>query len=319
MTLMAIDGLGGNEADLERMFAKDSKQLEPYLASDATIDRGTWRATLGDASLEASYMRFFEAELSEHGVDSTLQTFLPTLMEGVNGGAFHPMIQTWYAREHGELEDVAAALANWACFHSTLPTPERAEEPRPDGEESTLMHIITRLRADRELQGLRAKGAYIADRAAVVASHASFLAITRDLVLTEAGLQALRSTLAQTYVGFQNFSLLHGITSAQAMSGLLDVIPDKRAALSHYARSLLAVYVTIGMPPSDARPAAVPALPWPEIGRAAIDTLDSHIIKLVFSCRQEHKRTGDDLYLHIARLTATRTFRFQVRYSAEAA
>ena len=58
---------------------------------------------------------------------------------------------------------------------------------------------------------------------------------------------------------------------------------------------------------------------WRDIRRAAVDTLDSHVIKLVFTCEREYENTGHAIYRTIAQHMAMGTYRFEARYRGHAA
>ena len=63
---------------------------------------------------------FFQGELQAKGMEATLREYLPFFIKGVVGGAFHPMIQLFYAYRYAGEHEVAAALAGWAIFYAPL-------------------------------------------------------------------------------------------------------------------------------------------------------------------------------------------------------
>ncbi len=304
MSTIALAILGGTESDLEENFAVSIRTLRPYspLTSELTIDN--WTEHLGKPQFEAAYFKYFLEQLKQLGSENCLKLHLPFLIKGSLGGAFHPLIQTWYGLGWGELPEVAAGLAHWAIAFRILPFDL-------GDSETSFVNVLDELSRSKELNQLNPKGFLIVDRAYKVASHPEYGNKVGNIAINVSEFEEFRLKMAKVFLGFQNFSLLHGITSSQALAGLLEFFPDKLEAVRQYMAGLLAIYVMIGCPTPKPKVDNSSDLSWDDICAEVIKSRDSHILKLVFTMKLEYENNPRREFIEIASMMAFRRFKFQ--------
>ncbi len=276
MGLTALHRLGADAPRLAAFTADYSRQLhgmppvEPWPAGDP------WQDRLGDPRAWPAYRSLFREWLLHEGPADLLQPVLPVLMRGCGAAAFHGLIRVAHAVDAGHANELADALAYWACRWFTLP--DAAGKARTDDPAVAV-------------QGLREplpKAPLIAERMALAAAAPSFARAAAALRVDEQHtLERLAVWAASTYAQTADFTVLHLVTSAHAVRVLLPWLDEdaRLPALRHYATAFLA-----GCASTQPRPRPAPkALAWPVIVRRALAQDDEHVIKLVDSCR-EHER-----------------------------
>jgi hypothetical protein len=105
---------------------------------------------------------------------------------------------------------------------------------------------------------------------------------------------------AAAYAQSGDFTVLHLLTSAHAVRVLWPWLDDadRLPALRHYARAFVAGHLACGTPGPAVTHAAPP--PWLRVVERALDSDDEHVIKLVYSCREQERAYGGDLWLRAA-------------------
>ena len=307
MLLICIDHLGGNEADFQGAYDFYERTLEPFPKSELTIEGHNWKEYLGQSEIEGSYLMFFQGELQAKGMEATLREYLPFFIKGVVGGAFHPMIQLFYAYRYAGEHEVAAALAGWAIFYAPL-----FESQKSGGR--SFLDTVSQLRNCDELQAFNPGGPLIQIRAEKVAAHSRFQQILSEMDVSIDELDGILEALCYIFVDFQNFSLLHGITSCEAFMGLVDLFEDPDEALYYYCQALLAVYVTTGMPQIKHSKVPERDFQWNRAYAAALESADEHTIKLVGTAKRLNEAKPDKLFEEVAFIISSGECRFQFRY-----
>jgi hypothetical protein len=290
MALVALQRLGADDARLAAFTASYVTRLHPAPWPEPWPAGEPWRHHLGDPWVWPAYRSLFNDWLDQEGAAAMLPQVLPTLMQGVGAAAFHGLIRTAYAVDAGHSHELADALAYWACRWFTLGEPGLRM-----GRESDPAAVLAGLKPGRW------PGELIAVRMADAARSPAFRRASAALrVDTADTLSRLAHHAAAAYAQTGDFTVLHLVTSAHAMRVLWPWLDDadRLPALRHYARAFVAGHLASGAPGSVATGAAPP--PWPGIVERALASDDEHEIKLVYSCREQERAYGGDLWLRAA-------------------
>ena len=94
-----IKSIGASEEQLLKFYQKNSSHLSRQLPIDIIIDSTNWKLFLGNHIHNSSYRDYFLNEIKNYNILKCLNTYLPILMRGASGGAFHPLIRFAYAVE----------------------------------------------------------------------------------------------------------------------------------------------------------------------------------------------------------------------------
>lgn len=278
MALAALKRLGAGDARLAEFAHVYSQRLRAAPPAAEWPAGEPWRALLGQAAAWPVYRQLFLHWLATEEPDAVLQQTLPTLMAGCGGAAFHGLIRTAYAVQSGHGQELADALAYWACRWLDLgatPPPGSQADPAP---------LLKAMRQPKP------PGELIVECMTAAARHADFGAATAGLRIDHQTLPRLARTAARLYARRGNFTVLHLVTSAQAVAVLLPFIDEAAAvaAISAYWRAYAAGFVASAAVPGR----AAQARPWPELVSVALASDDDHLIKLVDACQQAQAAAG---------------------------
>jgi hypothetical protein len=290
MALGALARLGASDERLDEFAQRHARKLQaappaaPWPAGDA------WRASLGQPAAWPRYRGLFRDWIAHEGASDVLAQALPVLMQGGAAAAFHGPIRAAYALAANHADELADALAYWACRWFSCGAADG------HGHEADPARVFAAFDLANELPGER----LIALRMAAAAAHARFAPIADTLhVDARRTLPRLAQLAAERYAAGADFTVLHLVTSAHAVQGLLPWLDegDRLPALAFYARACAAAWAAL--PPRDAPLPAMPVLPWDEIVARAIESDDEHVIKLVDSGRELEAALGGAVW-HLA-------------------
>lgn len=154
--LVALYELGASKERLEKAYedySTDTK-LEPARPPTTTITTDTWRDYRGKKSHYLDLVAFFSQELEQLGVRATLRRYVPDLLEGVCGSAFHGVIQLGYALEVMDVPNIAEGLAYFTYSFYSLGHPKTNASATGDEAAATtlrpsdVMALLDRVRQD---------------------------------------------------------------------------------------------------------------------------------------------------------------------------
>lgn len=286
-------------------------EIEQYL--DETIERIkiskedlTKLYNIGDENFEeflgvedslGSYYNYFSKKIDKSNYLEIIGEFLPKLIKGVAARAFHPLIRLSFAVRGENEEEVIKSLSYFASTfvpHQFDVLPPKTENPLES------LKILVESVKDEDCSGN-----LIADRIEKIYSLDGFKknAFTlkgNDLEV----LSQLDIIINKLFVETKNFTILHGVTSKEALKSLLPLVKDKENVLQNYWLAILAAYISIGAPEVNDLNIYIPEnLPeFKDIIESNINSNNDHSIKLVNSCRIEFERSGDTVYKYIAYL-----------------
>jgi len=302
MVLTALARLGADDERLRAFEAGYARRLhaappaEPWPAGDP------WKQRLGDPRAWPAYRSLFARWIEAESAAEVLGHVLPGLMQGVAAAAFHGPIRVAYAITANHADELADALAYWAC--RWFECGERLVVARSGGGDP--VPALDALRVidvpDKPL---------IALAMAAVAAHPDFLPLASRLAVdARTTLPRLAHLAAERYVAQGGFTTLHLVTSTHAMYVLLPWLDpaDRATALAFYLQAFAAGWATLPAAPATAANETAP-LPWPELIARAIESDNDHVIKLVDSCRELERSDGGAVWAHAATRVVARGVR----------
>ena len=276
MALLALARLGAGEARLNAFAQVYSRRLQPAPPPTDWPAGDAWASRLGQREAWPAYRALFAQWLLHEHSSDVLQQVLPRLMQGCGAAAFHGLIRTAYALQSARRQELADALAYWACRWLDLGASEvvgTVAEP-----EAVL----------RQLRAVHSSASLIVQRMQAAASTPYFQTAVLRLRVHEGTLPQLAALAAQAHAASGNFTALHLVTSAHAMRLLLPCVDEPVPALQAYWRAFAAAVCVAGLRFAE----ALEAQPWPALIAAAVASDDDHLIKLVDSCREEQAAHG---------------------------
>lgn len=114
-------------------------------------------------------------------------------------------------------------------------------------------------------------------------------------------LSDIRNLALRAFYKENNCTLLHAVIGCHALSTILPFINNTDFALREFWQAVLIAYLSIGLEFSTKKVALIEKeIDFDSIIQAALESSDSHIIKLVYTCLKEFRESQDPLYAAIA-------------------
>jgi hypothetical protein len=288
MALIAKAGLGASPEELRRFAKRYQRRLRAIGVADQELSRATWERAIGVTAAYPDLVRFFDEEVAVLGLDGALRTYLPRLVGGLSGAAFHGVIRLSYALDMASPDRVGAALAYFSANALPLGPLESGGDVSDDPGEVLGMLAASWDRANAPEQKLISDEMRWVARQPVFSRPASSLAIRDDTPLR------LADVALRLYASTDNFTALHGVTGLEALSRLRPYVADAVAFDRLSFQALAAAYMSIGAPPlwSDDRLdefASSTIIDHEHVLDRAARSDDEHVAKLVFT---SHRLAG---------------------------
>mmetsp|Transcript_6147 Transcript_6147/g.18571 ORF Transcript_6147/g.18571 Transcript_6147/m.18571 type:complete len:399 (-) Transcript_6147:349-1545(-) len=279
--------------------------------STTRIEARTWREGLGGFGLYGrgthttypAYREFFAAERERLGAEGALREYFPALAKGLGGDFFHAVIELGYYFEadcavpetlDSGLAWLAAAYVEWpeadaARFESPLEAAkalDSIEAPFFDLDDGSSGYIA----AMETLRDAHLDAVYACD----------LRVLDPPTCLKEVCLVAADS-FAST--GAYDFYTLHSVTGSRAVWAILSALdwPEhvQRDAVLALWRTMLFTHLV-----RRRRDRPDPALPdpadWTDLADAALQSRNSHLIKIVYTCADFYDRWRDPRHATLA-------------------
>ncbi len=299
MAIVALHELGAPDARLSEFFERYRSRLEAVPERRQSVVRESWAQAVGTQARYADYLAFFQAEVARAGAEGAVRAYLPALMPGVAGSSFHPLIRLGYAVHARDDADVAVSLAYFADqFLRVGDAPASAVPSSPGGPRELSRSLAETPALAHHPQGNKA----IFDQIRGVAAMPEFAAAAASaFTARDVTIPSLADTAAALYAAAPDFTSLHLVTSAHALRVLSPLLDDPGAASRWLLQAFAAVYVAMGTPalgPDDDRARAETSTPpsWEAIATKAAASNDEHVIKMVYTCREEAAAYRQPLY-----------------------
>lgn len=305
MALVALAEMGADGARLAQFFAYwEQKYALPAADTVTPVAREHWQSELGGNNFTGLQQCFIDW-IDEAGIDPVLQAVLQTIPFAPSSGAFHALIRLAYGLSSQYIPEIAAGLAYLVVNNLALPAlPEAAAcVAHPD----MALAILSQAMA-----GSQYPGPSIVGRLRAVAADARFAPALRQVPLTPDFLAQLAQIAIAAYWQTNNFTVLHMVTSMHAARLVLARLPGKwhPRLLSELWLAVCAAYVSVGAPALTAPQSLIEKLnpdqrggeqEWASLLARAILSNNDHVIKMTYSCHQEHLQYRSPLYFAAAK------------------
>lgn len=292
MGLVAIRRLGGDDKRLDEFTEKSSARLEPITDSLTEIGRDNFESQMGNISAFPSYLKYFKNHHKQSGLkecDDIIRKYLPIIIPGLAGGAFHPLIRLAYAVEQKNNDDILFSLAYFAASNGRL-----GNLPQGGDAEFDPYAILKTIRSD-SIMRLTDKSGHIYDHLKNSAAIAGFDRHVSGLQLDETHLPIIAKSVLDIYLAKENIATLHGVTGTHAFRVLLPYMTDSKEALIYLWQAVAALYVANDAPELTV-PQAGTVNSWDEISSEALVSSDVHTIKFIYSSIEEDRLYNNPSY-----------------------
>jgi hypothetical protein len=304
MVLIALYRLGASAEVMSRYaetFDLTELPSRPLSTSTNLITRGNWQTLLGKGSF-SNWLDFFAEWMKQTTADAVLHEAVPVLMSGVCTAAYHALLRLGYALDYASKDEMIFALAYWAV--DFYPGPE-FDGNGPDIEPEEFLQEIVNAASHLQIEPVNS----IDGRLQQVYQAAEFAHRWKPIRMSnsaplEKKMEKMSGLILQVFSKSQHFTLLHALTSCQAMRTVLPYLKESEKSLSAYWHSVCAAYVTVHRSKFEIGKDSVPScqMQWEEIFSAATASKESmeHIVKLCYACWLESRNYHRPEYLALA-------------------
>ncbi|HEY2628309.1 MAG TPA: questin oxidase family protein, partial [Usitatibacter sp.] len=237
MAIVALEGMGATDDDIDRFGSHYLQQLEPLQEAIVTIEPGDEAAHLGSPRAFPEWVLYFSKAIAGDGVDATLGRWIDRLLPAFAAGAFHGAIRMGYALESGSDKEMAHALAYWAAAYEPLPPPPVPGGSRTPGE------VLASIAEDSAHAGRRLPGSNILERTVKAAGLPDFEPLVASVDPARLDLDSVARGLLQAYVASGDFTVLHSVTGTHAFRLLVPHMREPEAALRYLWSAVVAAYL----------------------------------------------------------------------------
>jgi hypothetical protein len=303
LALTALDQMGATPGQLNDYRRTHASWLEK-LPERAAAPDGAWPFRKADHGGFVDLQADFRQRIARKGWETVLRATLPELAPGISAAAFHGLIRTAMGVTSRHEGEIAGGLAYWAAhwqrLGAVLGAPAQVE-PSIDP-----LLLLERLRTDERFAfDPKSAPGLIDDALLAVGTLSGFGEVIDWLDIKQSGAADIARAGAALYGATGDFTALHTVTAAQAVSVLLPYVQEPKVLLPWLWQGVAAAYVAIGRPalPSAEtlegwRAAETPA--WPELLRSALSEDDEHTVKLCYAALSLGRLTGDRLFRWLA-------------------
>jgi hypothetical protein len=291
MALFALHQIGGTPTQLEKFYSNCTISLNTQTPDQINIDSSNWKLFLGQHRLNSAYRLFYLAEMKALGRKNCLSYYLPGLMPGISGGAFHPLIRLAYALQIDSDWEIAESLASWSMAYQEL-------GPLHLNACADPIQVFQKLNTTFKIHPIDIHGENIFHRLKNVSDTELFKNFFSDTDLNKLHLKQLSEMACDIYLSSNDsFTALHFVTSAHAYRIISLFLNDTQKGLSFLFQGLVAGYLTINCPDYAKLLVEKNKLPqWPDIFAAARETLNDHVIKFAYTSYEEFKYYKNDSF-----------------------
>jgi hypothetical protein len=300
MVLIALYRLGASSAIMNRYvetFDLHEVNPQPLPADIERITRENWQSHLGQASFFA-WVDFFDEWIKQCDSDAVLREAVPVLMSGVCTAAYHALLRLTYALDYGSSDEAIYALAYWAF--EFYPGPDfDVDALRVEPEQ--LFQEIVKASSNLQIEPVHS----IDGRLQQVYQSPALAHRWKPIRLSDsAPLEKMSGLILQIFAENQHFTLLHALTSCQAIRMVLPYIKEPEKSLSAYWHSVCAAYITVYRSRFELGTDSLPGcqMQWEEVFAAAASSKESmeHIVKLSYASWLEHRYYHRSEYIALA-------------------
>lgn len=286
MALVALNEMGANHDQLEAYYAKYAHLLVAR-ESVTTTTHFEWEAHLGDKSAFEHYLNYFLRQVEREGIEATLRTYLDRLMLGCGASAFHAVIRLSYGVQVQNNTEVAFGLADLASSYLPVSEPLPCKQNLREVFESALSTY----------EGVNVQGGLISARMLSVVENPRFESV--NYVSRSLDIAQISELVAELYLKSRDFTVLHAVTSCHAKRYLSHYFVQPERSLRYYWAALIAAVLSV----EDLRLGSLPTTKLKPLSdmsfNAVLNSDDSHVIKLAWSCLDEFRHYQSEHHLKI--------------------
>jgi len=303
MASIALYDMGASSQRLNNYFDFYSQRLEKaILVGDLQITQQNWKEFLGKKKFYPELRIFFQHELQRLGSwQNLVDLYLPTLLEGMVGAAFHGILHLGYGIHLEDPATILDGLAYWTFAWKSLGTVSQFGK-------GTMTPLDVLKYYEKKQIPIKSQAQFQVKIDKLTSENMELLDIANELDLQSRDpqkvLQGIASTIIGLYSTSHDFFVLHGVTGSQAFRWIFSYIKDdlKPISLIYLMRAILATYIVQGRPTLEfANPEKwkiqLDELSWPRVCEIATADQDEHVIKLVYTCWSENQNNPNPLYL----------------------
>jgi hypothetical protein len=294
MALIALDRIGADQMKLTEFYSEYCQILEIPDQDNIRITHETWSRYLGQFKYNLAYREFFLKELSEKGIPKALEFYLPHLIPGVSGGAFHPLIRLAYALEVDSSWEVAESLTAWCMAYQELAElSEKVPSSVPPQAQFDLLSEYVR-ESPVLIEGDTVFGYFKSASNSKAFKDFEFSGIAKTS-LPEVADIAIKLYLSTN----DSFTALHCVTATHAIRVVSKFYKDP-IAVRYLWQAICAAYVAIKCVPIQGikSPDVLPS--WEKIFSRVRGHKNDHVIKFVYSTFCESQIYRNPLYQYAA-------------------
>jgi len=314
MALVSLYEMGATSQRLLDYYNFYVPRLEAHIPSMHFINSNNWKQYLGSRQFYGDYREFFKNEVTRlGGLKNVVREFLPVLIEGVMGGAFHPLLTLGYGIEICDLDSGQLVLDGLAYMAYAFKSLGRIDYLKKGTLE--VDDIFQQLKdehpknsdySDNRLKFPIKLELFIAKELETLEKY-DVLKVDPILEREEEVMNQIADIVIGLYSTTGDFFILHGVTSCFVMKLALKWMSfaDRGDAIRYYLRALITTYIVQNQPPIEFVDAngyadALDSISWENLLHDATQSTDEHTIKFVWTCWKENKEHHNSLYTFCA-------------------
>lgn len=283
MGLIALKQLGADSERLNEFMALSEGALDTLAETSLEITSANFERNKGKIQAFPAYLEFFRnLHAGGRSVDEVLRDYLPALIQGLAGGAFHPLIRLAYAIEQGDDDEIIYSVAFLSAVCGGL-----GELPKSDGATSDADDIFRKIRKQSDMRIQAGRGLIYAQMRKA-AKLARFNSIIGEFHLDADCLPKIAEVAVRLYLAEENITTLHCVTGVHAFRVVMPYVQDVKTPLAALWQAICAAYIAVGAPEITSNKQRETSK-WAEIKSRAMKSADVHAIKFVYSCHEEDK------------------------------
>jgi hypothetical protein len=292
MALIALNRIGASDDQLSKFYSSYVPVLKRQEADGLKIDNLNWTYFLGQHIYNSSYRDFFLSEIGQIGIDQVVSKYLPVLVPGLSGGAFHPLIRLAYAIEIKSEWETAEALASWAMAYQELGKINGSKNQPP----IKLLESFKILSAVVAKNPISIRGDNVFSYLKSVGDSEVFSHFFVNLNLDQISLSEIADLTIKLYLSTQDsFTALHCVTATHAMRVMSPYLHGNEA-LKYLWQSVCSVYVVTKCVVINENPDIKNLSSWENIFEVARDHENDHVIKFSYTTHEEFLIYKSPLY-----------------------
>lgn len=288
MCLFALRRLGAPDERLRSFYSAYVGRLVPR-HDTPNFQPENWQTFVGRNSFNNEFSSYFLSKINALGISKCLVEHLPFLLSGVGGAAFHPLIRLAYALKLGLKNEVAEALASWCMGYLGFATPNAGEFISAKSPKD----ILKAFSENGSFHSEKYQGSSVVAKMKAAAKDDMFWKVFK--IPSRLELSEMADCAIKVFVSKPTFIGLHLVTACHAARILTNELGSIDGLLENLWTPFCIAYVTIGAPVTFER-FDYECTSWDTLFTKAINSNNDHWCKFVYTCSEEQKAYGVNLY-----------------------